>query len=165
MRSYLIAAFAFATALISTSASAKDSSPFVLIANSGVGPTLGVVGAGVEVGYRPTGRFGISVEGGAGYMVGFGGHIWFPGEKLQLGLGLAEALSWSQVLPEPSGCGPNSHDSDGINVFFGPDIALDHDIGAAGGWALRYGAAGGFVGVGCAASIIAMPTVSARYVW
>ena len=164
MRASSALALCVVLATVPSPAFAAEPGPFLLTASSGVGPTLGLAGAGVELGYRPRGGFGLTIEGGAGVAASIGAHVWFPGQKLQLGLGGAEAVSWSRIRPEPSHCGePRAGGGDPGITFVAADVALAHDIGDVGAWGLRYGLSGGIFASGCVAAILPMPTLSLGY--
>ena len=145
--------------------------PVIASLGSGIGLAYGAAGLSGAVGLQAPNGLGLSVEVGAGVSPAASANLWFPGEKLQLGVGAVILTGWEQLASSfgssqsQGGCsGPDRDGNDAFGVM-GAQVSLDHDIGAPNGFGMRYGLGGALVIAGCAGGILPTPSVGLHYVF
>jgi hypothetical protein len=121
---------------------------------------------------------GLSANVGVGAGLGGSAYLWSPGRRVRAGVGASAWRSWDTWRPEPcSSCGTPSYTAPGPQGEPGTTIeptpsglfaaslqaAVDHDFGAPGGWAMRYGLGLGVVASGGAGAVLPAPSLGLRY--
>ena len=141
--------------------------------SAGGGMPYGIGGGNAELRHTGLGGFGVSAHAGVGVAVTVGAHIWSPGEKVRFGLGSSVSALWEDIgYSSGSSCGYALVEEDQVTPeptfgvspsVYSVAVAIDHDIGAAGGLGLRYGLGAGLVIAGCVGRVIPLPTIALSY--
>ncbi len=121
-----------------------DASPGLEAEEDVLGIGVGLAGAGVEIGYAPERAPGLTLDIGMGAATGVGAHLWTPVNRLQVGAGMS-------FFPD---------DPFEYGTLETVDVALRHDFGKPGGWAMRYGASLALVDY----AMVPFPSVAISYV-
>jgi hypothetical protein len=151
---------------------------------TGLGNQYSLAGLSASGSLRTKSGLGVSLSSGLGPVASWGLQAWTPGGKIRGGLGLSVGYTWDElggesdipmtycsqpttsvvedgsrrrhVAPRPDPVTPS---------VFGLDLLVDHDIGQARGWNMRYGLGSTAMVGGCAGVVIPMPSVGLSYIF
>ena len=149
---------------------------------TGLGNQYSLAGLSAAGELRTKSGLGVSVSTGLGPVASWGLQAWTPGGKIRGGLGLSVGYTWDEFggqgdVPMTYCSQPAMVEDDGRRrpaaprrdpvtpSVFGLDLLVDHDIGQARGWNLRYGLGSTAMIGGCAGIVIPMPSVGLSYMF
>jgi len=152
---------------------------------TGLGNQYSLAGLSASGELRTKSGLGVSLSGGLGPVASWGLQAWTPGGKIRGGLGLSVGYTWDEFggqgdMPMTYCAQPTTSvvEDEGRRrhhpaprpdpvtpSVFGFDLLVDHDIGQARGWNMRYGLGSTAILGGCAGAVIPMPSVGLSYVF